>query len=87
LAGEQTRRPTVSSQARTTAALKSFFRFLIEEERLGRDQALPLRTPKRREVAAGAQGEGRRQRAIPIHPALAPLLGHKHVDSTRATRA
>src|SRR6266542_3455483 len=37
LAEEQRRRPAVSSQARTTAALKSFFRFLVEEERLDRD--------------------------------------------------
>jgi len=40
----------VSSQARTTAALKCFFRFLVEEERLLRDPALPLRTPKKQEV-------------------------------------
>ena len=46
LAEEQKRRPAVSSQARTTAALKCFFRFLVEEERLFRDPALPLRTPK-----------------------------------------
>src|SRR6058998_1504862 len=50
LAEEQERRPAVSSQARTTAALKCFFRFLVEEERLLRDPALPLRTPKKREV-------------------------------------
>jgi site-specific recombinase XerD len=50
LAEEQQRRPAVSSQARTTAALKSFFRFLVEEERLVRDPALPLRTPKKREA-------------------------------------
>jgi integrase/recombinase XerC len=50
LADEQKRRPAVSSQARTTAALKSFFRFLVEEERLLRDPALPLRTPKKRET-------------------------------------
>ena len=50
LAEEQRRRPAVSSQARTTAALKCFFRFLVEEERLVRDPALPLRTPKKREV-------------------------------------
>jgi site-specific recombinase XerD len=40
----------VSSQARTTAALKCFFRFLVEEERIVRDPALPLQTPKKREV-------------------------------------
>ena len=49
LAEEQKRRPAVSSQARTTAALKCFFRFLVEEERIVRDPALPLRTPKKRE--------------------------------------
>lgn len=50
LADEQRRRPAVSSQARTTAALKCFFRFLVEEERLARDPALPLRTLKQREA-------------------------------------
>lgn len=46
LAEEQKRRSAVASQARTTAALKCFFRFLVEEERLLRDPFLPLRTPK-----------------------------------------
>jgi integrase/recombinase XerD len=50
LAEEQRRRPAMSSQARTTAALKCFFRFLVEEERILRDPALPLRTPKKRDV-------------------------------------
>ena len=50
LASEQNTRPAASSQARTTAALKLFFRFLVEEERLVRDPALPLRTPKKREA-------------------------------------
>jgi site-specific recombinase XerD len=50
LAEEEKRRPAVSCQARTTAALKCFFRFLVEEERIDRDPALPLRTPKKREV-------------------------------------
>lgn len=50
LAEEQKRRPALSSQARATAALKSFFRFLVEEERLVRDPALPLRAPMKRDV-------------------------------------
>jgi integrase/recombinase XerD len=50
LAEEQKRRPAMSSQARTTAALKSFFRFLVDEERLVRDPALPLRTPGKQEA-------------------------------------
>ena len=50
LAGEHNSRPAASSRARATAALKLFFRFLVEEERLLRDPALPLRTPKKREA-------------------------------------
>jgi site-specific recombinase XerD len=50
LAAERKRRPAVSSQTRTTAALKCFFRFLVEEERLVRDPSLPLRTPKKQEA-------------------------------------
>src|SRR5215203_6744672 len=49
LASEHVRRPAVSSQARTTAALKCFFRFLVEEERLDRDPAYA-------EEAGGAAG-------------------------------
>jgi site-specific recombinase XerD len=50
LAEEEKRRSAVSSQARTTAALKLFFRFLVEEERIARNPALPLRTPKKQET-------------------------------------
>lgn len=50
LAEESKRRPAPSSQARATAALKSFFRFLVEDEQLERDPARPLRTPKKREA-------------------------------------
>jgi site-specific recombinase XerD len=50
LAEDAKRRPSPSSQARATAALKSFFRFLVDDERLERDPARPLRTPKKREA-------------------------------------
>lgn len=50
LADEATHRPAVSSQARTIAALKGFFRFLIENEVLARDPAAVLRTPKKSEA-------------------------------------
>ena len=50
LAEDAKRRPAPSSQARATAALKSFFRFLVDDQRLARDPARPLRTPKKREV-------------------------------------
>jgi integrase/recombinase XerD len=50
LASEAERRPAVGSQARTVAALKCFFRFLVENEYLERDPALVLHTPKKREA-------------------------------------
>jgi site-specific recombinase XerD len=64
LADEQKRRPALSSQARTTAALKSFFRFLVEEERLVRDPALPLRTPKKREALPDVLTMGELERLL-----------------------
>ena len=50
LAHEATHRPAPSSQARTTAALKGFFRFLLENEQIERDPAVVLRTPKKRDA-------------------------------------
>jgi integrase/recombinase XerD len=50
LADEVLRRPAPSSQARTVAALKCFFRFCLENEYLERDPALVLHTPKKREA-------------------------------------
>src|SRR5579862_1352615 len=50
LAAEAERRPALGSQARTVAALKCFFRFLVENESFDRDPALVLRTPKKREA-------------------------------------
>jgi site-specific recombinase XerD len=43
-------RPAPSSQARATAALRCFFRFLVENEEIERDPATVLRTPKKREA-------------------------------------
>ncbi len=50
LAQEATHRPAPSSQARTVAALRCFFRFCVESDYLERDPALVLRTPKKREA-------------------------------------
>ena len=50
LAEEATHRPAPSSQARTVAALRCFFRFCVESEYLERDPAHVLRTPKKREA-------------------------------------
>jgi site-specific recombinase XerD len=78
LASEQERRPAISSQARTTAALKCFFRFLVEEERLLRDPALPLRTPKKRETLPDVLTMGELQRLL-AQPARAELW-ERHFD-------
>jgi integrase/recombinase XerC len=64
LAEEEKSRPAVSSQARTTAALKCFFRFLVEEERIARDPALPLRTPKKRETLPDTLTMGELERLL-----------------------
>jgi site-specific recombinase XerD len=64
LAEEQKRRPAVSSQARTTAALKCFFRFLVEEDRLVCNPALPLRTPKKREALPDTLTMGELERLL-----------------------
>jgi site-specific recombinase XerD len=50
LADEVTHRPAASSQARTVAALRSFFRFCVESDYSERDPAHVLRTPKKREA-------------------------------------
>jgi site-specific recombinase XerD len=78
LADEQKRRPAVASQARTTAALKCFFRFLVEEERLLRDPSLPLRTPKKRESLPDVLTMGELERLL-VQPRRADLWG-RHFD-------
>ena len=78
LAEEQKRRPAVSSQARTTAALKCFFRFLVEEERLLRDPALPLRTPKKPETLPDVLTMGELERLL-VQPGRADIW-ERHFD-------
>jgi site-specific recombinase XerD len=50
LAAEVAYRPAPSSEARTVAAVKGFFRFLVENEAIERDPAFVIRTPKKREA-------------------------------------
>jgi site-specific recombinase XerD len=80
LAAEQARRPAPASQARTVAALKGFFRFLVENEYLERDPALVLRTPRKR----GARLGGRRPRPTP--PARPPRQGRPGAHAAAAPR-
>jgi site-specific recombinase XerD len=77
LADEQRRRPAMSSQARATAALKCFFRFLVEEERIARDPALPLRTPKKAEALPDVLTMGELERLL-VQPARGDLW-ERHV--------
>jgi site-specific recombinase XerD len=72
LGDEQRTRPAMSSQARATAALKSFFRFLVEEERIVRDPALPLRTPKKSEALPDTLTMGELERLL-IQPGRGDL--------------
>jgi site-specific recombinase XerD len=72
LAEERRRRPAVASQARTTAALKCFFRFLVEEERLVRDPSLPLRTPKKPEALPDVLTLGELERLL-VQPGRADV--------------
>jgi len=73
LAEQQKRRPAVSSQARTTAALKCFFRFLVEEARILRDSALPLRAPKKRAVLPDTLTMGEPERRARTTASRRPL--------------
>jgi hypothetical protein len=102
LAYEQTNRPAPSSQARTVAALKCFFRFCVENEYLERDPAAVPRTPKKREALPDVldrselrrllrvrRAKGGRQRAIPIHPAARRAVARlpRHAPAADRPRA
>jgi site-specific recombinase XerD len=64
LAAESERRPAASSQARTVAALKGFFRFLVENEAIERNPALVLRTPRKREALPDVLDQRELQRLL-----------------------
>jgi site-specific recombinase XerD len=66
LADEATRRPAPSSQARTVAALRCFFRFCVESEYLERDPAHVLRTPKKREALTDVLDRGELSRLLGV---------------------
>jgi site-specific recombinase XerD/Zn-dependent peptidase ImmA (M78 family) len=64
LAKEATHRPAPSSQSRTVAALRCFFRFCVESEYLERDPAHVLRTPKKREALPDILDRGELSRLL-----------------------
>jgi site-specific recombinase XerD len=66
LAEESTHRPAPSSQARTVAALRCFFRFCVESDYLERDPAHVLRTPKKREALPDVLDRGELSRLLDV---------------------
>jgi integrase/recombinase XerC len=64
LDAEAGHRPAPSSQARTIAALRGFFRFCVENEYLDRDPAAALRTPKQPEVLPDVLERGELRRLL-----------------------
>lgn len=77
LADEALRRPAPSSQARTVAALKGFFRFCVENEHLARDPALVLRTAKKREALPDVLDRHELGRLLAM-PVSAAVWARKH---------
>jgi site-specific recombinase XerD len=66
LAQEATHRPAPSSQSRTVAALRCFFRFCVESDYLERDPAHVLRTPKKREALPDVLDRGELSRLLDV---------------------
>ncbi|MEA2276408.1 MAG: integrase/recombinase XerD [Solirubrobacteraceae bacterium] len=85
LAHEQTRRPAPSSQARTVAALRCFFRFCVENEELDRDPAQVLRTPKKREALPDVLDRGELARLLDA-PAKAGVWRRQHAGKLERDR-
>jgi len=67
LADQATSRPAPSSQARTVAAPRCFFRFCVESDYLERDPVHVLRTPKKREALPDVLNRGELSRLL-AHP-------------------
>jgi site-specific recombinase XerD len=66
LAEEATHRPAPSSQARTVAALRCFFRFCVQSDYLERDPAHVLSTPKKREALPDVLDRGELSRLLDV---------------------
>ncbi len=66
IAEQAEHRPSPSSQAQTIAALRSFFRFCLENEYVERDPAHVLRTPKKREALPDVLDRSERERLLNI---------------------
>ena len=85
LADEVTHRPAPSSQARTVAALRCFFRFCVESEYLERDPAHALRTPKKREALPDVLDRGELSRLLDM-PGRDGLWQRRHAGKVERDR-
>jgi site-specific recombinase XerD len=82
---EATHRPSPSSQARTVAALRCFFRFCVESNYAEHDPAHVLRTPKKREVLPDVLDRTELGRLLdaPAHPGVWSRLHAGKVERDR----
>jgi site-specific recombinase XerD len=85
LAQEATHRPAPSSQARTVAALRCFFRFCVENDYLERDPAHVLRTPKKREALPDVLDRGELARLLDV-PAREGVWTRLHAGKVERDR-
>lgn len=85
LAQEATHRPAPSSQARTVAALRCFFRFCVESDYLERDPAHVLRTPKKREALPDVLDRGELVRLLDV-PGKAGVWKRLHAGKVQRDR-
>jgi site-specific recombinase XerD len=85
LAQEATHRPAPSSQARTVAALRCFFRFCVESDYLERDPAHVLRTPKKREALPDVLDRAELSRLLDV-PAREGVWTRQHAGKVQRDR-
>jgi site-specific recombinase XerD len=85
LAQEVTHRPAPSSQARTVAALRCFFRFCVESDYLERDPAHVLRTPKKREALPDVLDRKELSRLLDV-PAREGVWTRQHAGKVQRDR-
>jgi site-specific recombinase XerD len=85
LADQATSRPAASSQARTVAALRCFFRFCVESDYLERDPAHVLRTPKKREALPDVLNRGELSRLLDV-PARKGVWTRQHAGKMQRDR-
>jgi integrase/recombinase XerD len=85
LADEATHRPAPSSQARTVAALRCFFRFCVESDYVERDSAHVLRTPKKREALPDVLDRAELSRLLDV-PGQAGVWTRQHAGKVQRDR-